>query len=177
MKRRHCDPRPQPPGGSAYGGGTAQTGRGVWKCPPVKARVFARPRRFGVAVGRGLPRGAPQIGRFGQACGGGCHGNGSAVNTPHATQEPSNGPSLSLPAVLNINALALHQPPCMPFTLPFRYLRGKPPAHSRRGSPSPTDLAYFGGMVPPTPHAILKAPLPEARRPHAAVRCTPRWSK
>ena len=41
-KRRHCDPRPRPPRESAYRAGAFQTGRGVCKCPPAQARVFAR---------------------------------------------------------------------------------------------------------------------------------------
>ena len=41
-KRRHCDPRPRPPREGAYRAGAFQTGRGVRKCPPAQARVFAR---------------------------------------------------------------------------------------------------------------------------------------
>ena len=41
-KRRHCDPRPRPPREGAYRAGAFQTGRGVCKCPPAQARVFAR---------------------------------------------------------------------------------------------------------------------------------------
>ena len=42
VKRRHCDPRPRPPSEGAYRAGAFQPGRGVCKCPPAQARVFAR---------------------------------------------------------------------------------------------------------------------------------------
>ena len=89
VKRRHCDLRPRP-AGELLGAGTFQIGREVWRCFPAQARVFARPRRFGVAVGRSLPRGAPQIWHFGWACGSGCHTH----TGPGALETHLQGPQL-----------------------------------------------------------------------------------
>jgi hypothetical protein len=67
---------PLRPAAAAAEGGRLSCGRlpnrqGSLQMPPCTGSGVRSARRFGTAAGWGLPRGAPQVVRFGRACGGG----------------------------------------------------------------------------------------------------------
>ena len=107
---------PLRPAAAAAEGGRLSCGRlpnrqGSLQMPPCTGSGVRSARRFGTAAGWGLPRGAPQVVRFGRACGGGGRAATGGQERPRAHCAQGGGFLMThnghpaLPGALNVNAL------------------------------------------------------------------------